>query len=90
MMFGYSDHWVLWEAVLSWTAILAFCAILAWVVLHVLAADRWHPIFGRGPSDAKRILDTRLARGEIDSSEYRRLRDLITDGHHDGKTVRHR
>ena len=33
-------------------------------------------------TDARRILDQRLARGEIDAGEYRHLRDLIdSDGH---------
>jgi uncharacterized membrane protein len=31
----------------------------------------------RQPGSAARILDERLARGEIDAEEYRRLRDLI-------------
>ena len=29
---------------------------------------------------ARRILDERLARGEIDAEEYRRLRDLLDGG----------
>ena len=33
-------------------------------------------------SDAVRILDQRLARGEIDATEYQRLRHLITTGDH--------
>jgi uncharacterized membrane protein len=32
---------------------------------------------------AARILDERLARGEIDAEEYRRLRDLIGSGRSD-------
>jgi uncharacterized membrane protein len=39
---------------------------------------------GRGEDprgdDARRILDERLARGEIDADEYRRLRDVLTSG----------
>ena len=30
--------------------------------------------------DARRILDERLARGEIDTEEYRRLRDALASG----------
>ena len=29
------------------------------------------------PADARRIVDERLARGEIDAEEYQRLRDII-------------
>jgi uncharacterized membrane protein len=37
----------------------------------------------RDNTGARHILDQRLARGEIDAEEYRRLRDIIDlDGHH--------
>ena len=35
-----------------------------------------------GTDEPVRILDQRLARGEIDAEEYQRLRDLITTGEH--------
>src|SRR5260370_29446337 len=39
--------------------------------------------------DASRILDERLARGEIDTAEYQRLRDLITAGHQHERSEEH-
>jgi hypothetical protein len=32
------------------------------------------------PGDARRILDERLARGEIDTEEYQRLREVLEGG----------
>lgn len=34
----------------------------------------------RQPGDARRILDERLARGEIDAEEYGRLREILDGG----------
>jgi putative membrane protein len=54
--------------------------LLFWVVVIggiVWAVTRLSPT-GNGPSpDARRILDERFARGEIDRDEYRRLRDEL-------------
>lgn len=78
MMFWYGSHLVFWQAALMWAGMIAFWSLVIWGVYVLFAGatrrpDREH----RGP-DARRILDERLARGEIDTAEYQRLRDLIT------------
>lgn len=60
-----------------------FFALLIWLVYALVTGAigrTQQPERGqqRG-DDARRILDERLARGEIDIEEYRRLRDVIAD-----------
>jgi uncharacterized membrane protein len=40
------------------------------------------PDAGQRSADPRQILDGRLARGEIDTAEYQRLRDMIAPGDH--------
>jgi putative membrane protein len=85
MMFWYGGGWEWWQAGLMWVGMIAFWGLLIWAVYAlVTGANR-----RRGPEtpgeeqrggDAQRILDQRLARGEIDSDEYRRLRDALASG----------
>ncbi len=77
MMFWYGSNLVFWQASLMWVGMIAFWGLVIWGVYALVASatrrpDREH----RGP-DARRMLDERLARGEIDAAEYQRLRDLI-------------
>ncbi len=77
MMFWYGGHWGFWQAGLMWLVMLAFLGLLVWAGYTLMAAaTRRQPGNGGGPS-AREILDRRLARGEIDESEYRRLRELM-------------
>ncbi|MCI4063939.1 SHOCT domain-containing protein [Micromonospora sp. R77] len=50
--------------------VLAVLAILVWLVVRLTAG---HPQ-PAGTTSARRILDDRYARGEIDEEEYRRRR----------------
>jgi putative membrane protein len=90
MMFGYGgmgDGWPVWAVVLMGIGMLAFLGVLIWAgyVLMTNATRRSHQQRrdGQGaherPSgaDAREVLDERLARGEIDATEYQRLRGLI-------------
>jgi uncharacterized membrane protein len=43
-----------------------------------MPASVWHS--AHSGDNARRILDERLARGEIDTEEYRRLRDVLASG----------
>jgi uncharacterized membrane protein len=68
-----------------WLAMIAFWALLIWVVYSLVAAAiRWPgpPDHGgqRQPADAHRILDERLARGEISTEEYQRLCEVLDSG----------
>ena len=65
-----------------WLAMIAFWTLLIWLIYAQVTG-----VIGRGRQperdgeqrgdDARRILDQRLARGEIDLEEYQRLRDVI-------------
>jgi uncharacterized membrane protein len=58
---------------------------LIWAVYALVVNATRKPDYDRDtqPGNAARILDERLARGEIDAEEYRRLHDLIGSGRSD-------
>ena len=74
-------HWGLWIVMIF--ATLVFFGILTWAVLSIIRQRDAHGGGGSQPpppgagSDALRILDERLARGEIEVDEYTRRRDLL-------------
>jgi putative membrane protein len=75
---------------LMWVAMIAFWVLLGWVIyVLVTGGTRRASDSARGgpqPDDAHRILDERLARGEIDAEEYRRLRAVL-DGDADRRSA---
>ena len=74
MMYSYGDGWAWWQMSLMWVGIAAFWGLLIWAVyLFATSSSRG----GEGREDPRRILAMRLARGEIDGDEYRRLRALL-------------
>ena len=78
---GEGVHW--WGWLLGTVAMVAFWALLVWAIWYVVAAVRRpenRSPESHGPGDPKRILDERLARGEIDAEEYRRLRSVMREG----------
>ena len=85
MMFGYGAGWPFWEVALMWVGMVAFWGLLIWAVYALVVSATRKPGRDRDtqPGGASRILDERLARGEIDAEEYRRLRDLIGSGRSD-------
>jgi len=78
MMFWYGAHWVFWQAGLMWAGMIVFWALLIWGIYVLISNATRRPGGGQDGGDARRILDERLARGEIDAEEYRRLRDVIS------------
>jgi len=82
MMFWYGGHWAWWQGGLMWLGMLVFWGLLIWAVYALITNLTRKPGTPQGSGDgARRILDQRLARGEIDAEEYQRLRDLIGAGH---------
>ena len=86
MMFWNGGGWAWWQAGLMWVGMIAFWALLIWAVYAVVKsittrdAGQPEPSGGRPAADPRRILDERLARGEIDAEEYQRLRDILDGG----------
>jgi putative membrane protein len=81
MMFWYGGHWAFWQVGLMWVGMLVFWGLLIWAIYAlVTAATRKPPSRDSQDGDARQILDQRLARGEIDTAEYQRLRDLLASG----------
>jgi putative membrane protein len=86
MMFWYgSGGLAWWQAGLMWLAMIAFWALLIWAIYALVTSISRRP--GQAgpdepaqPGDAQRILDERLARGEIDTEEHQRLRDVLSGG----------
>lgn len=80
MMWYWGDgvHW--WGWLLGSVAMIAFWGLIIWGIWYLVAGITRRPDeptrrepTRQEPGDAKRILDERLARGEIDADEYRRL-----------------
>jgi putative membrane protein len=73
---GGGVHW--WGWLLGTIAMIAFWALIIWAIWYwIVTASRRPPDHQQRDDDAKRILDERLARGEIDTDEYRRLLAVI-------------
>lgn len=77
------DGWMMggwWIVMLVWS--LLILAGLALLIYGVVQLARGHSPVAAAPaeqgSSARRILDERYARGEIDEEEYRRRRDQLS------------
>ena len=82
VMMSWNSGWAWWQAGLMWLAMIAFVALVIWLVYALVTGalgrtQQPEPGQEQRGDDARRILDERLARGEIDIEEYRRLRDVI-------------
>ncbi len=86
MTFEYGNNWPLWQVALMWVGMIAFWGLLIWGVYTVATGATRHRADGErsrfGGGGARQILDQRLAKGEIDADEYRRVRDLIREDSH--------
>jgi len=85
MMFWNGGGWPFWEVALMWVGMIAFWGLLIWALYALITTATRRPGAGAGGEEhagdpARRILDERLARGEIDTDEYRRLRDVLASG----------
>ena len=80
MMLWYGGAWPWWGAVLGWAGMLGFWAVVVWAVYFMVSNLSRRPVPEPLVPDAGRILDERLARGEIDAEQYRAMRELIFSG----------
>lgn len=86
---GTGMHW--WGWMLGLTGMILFWGVMIWGIWYVITTmvsptrddQRDHGDHrddgDRRDRGARRTLDERLARGDIDPEEYRRLRDLIEE-----------
>jgi putative membrane protein len=65
---------------LGFVGMVASWSLIVWAIWSFVTGGNGQPERGQRRGEAERILDERLARGEIDADEYRRLRDVITTG----------
>lgn len=77
MMFWYGGGWPFWQVALMGVIMVAFWGLVIWAVYALVTGAGGRPGGEDRSADARRILDARVARGEIDTVEYRRLRGLI-------------
>jgi putative membrane protein len=76
MMHWYGTGWSWWAATLMWLGMIAFWAVVIWAVYALITSGSGRD-GGEAVGQARRILDERLARGEIDPDEYRRRLDVM-------------
>jgi putative membrane protein len=74
---GGGGHW--WWALLGLVGMVAFWGLIIWAVWYFVTGTGRGADPQQAPGGARRILDERLARGEIDADEYRHLVSLISD-----------
>jgi putative membrane protein len=79
MMHWYGTGWSWWAASLMWVGMIAFWAVVIWGVCALIASSQRGDEDGR-TDDPRRILDGRLARGEIDPDEYHRRLEAMGTG----------
>ena len=80
MMFWYGHAgWAFWQMALMWVFTIAFWGLLILAIYALITRVTRKPGAEPTGDGARRILDERLARGEIDADEYRRLRDAMAD-----------
>jgi putative membrane protein len=83
-MFWYGEgSWAFWQVALMWAGMIVFWAVLIWGLYAVLSRTTRSDQSRDEGDRARRILDERLARGELDVDEYRRLRDVMASANDD-------
>jgi uncharacterized membrane protein len=85
MMFGSADDRAWWQAGRMPIAMTVFWGLPIWASHSLITSaarrpGRWARDGEHRCGDARRILDGRLADGEIDTGSYRRLRDEVSSG----------
>lgn len=82
-MFCYASHWVLWPMALMGVGMIALWALIIWAVSGLVTSATRGATGGQPPAvNARRILDERRAKGEIDVEEYRGLREAMSADDH--------
>jgi putative membrane protein len=77
-MMVWNGQWAFWQILLMWIGMIAFWGALIWLAYYFITSAMRSSRQQEPRPTAKQILDERLARGEIDSTEYDRLRGVIS------------
>ena len=77
MMWYWGGGMPWWGWLLGGVGMVIFWGLVVWGIWYSVMSVTRQSDHCRQPRDAKAILDERLARGEIDAAEYRRLREVI-------------
>jgi len=90
IMLGYGGNVPFWESSLIWIGMICLGGFLLWaayalVVSHFRLLRPEHD--GERGDSARRILDELLARGKIDTDEYRRVNDVLSSFNSDAGTA---
>jgi putative membrane protein len=85
MMFGYGNHWDFWQFALMGIAMVAFWGFVVWAVVALARNNK--PTHHHHDDDARQILDRRLANGDLDAEDYRRLVDALKHDSRLGNSV---
>lgn len=81
MMWYWGGGGLQWWGWLLMSLGMVFCwGLVIWTIWYFATSVTRGSQLHQRPPDARRILDERLARGEIDTEEYRRLRELMGGG----------
>lgn len=78
-MWYWSGHVHWWGWFLGAVGMVVFWGLIIWGVWYLMSGSFRQMGGPPGSGGAKRILDERLARGEITPDEYRHLRDVMGD-----------
>jgi uncharacterized membrane protein len=79
MGFGYGGHGQFWQSSLVWFGILILGELIGCAVWSLTSWTARAARANQVGLGARTILDQRLAKGEIDATEFQRLRELISD-----------
>ena len=77
MMFGHENHWAVWQVAFMGIVMIAALGLLVWAAYALTRNANRGSKRDERREHARRTLDQRLANGEIDEQEYKRLCDLI-------------
>lgn len=77
MMLWHGGHWAFWQAGMMWAEMILFLGLLILGIFALISFDR-RASRDDAMRDARRILDERLARGEISPEEHQRILDLLS------------
>ena len=68
MMFWNGGGWVWWQVLLMWIGMIGFWALIIWAVYALFTSFTRRPDQRHRPA-SPRLLDERLARGDVDADD---------------------